>query len=222
MRQTSQESEDEEIDRRHKAGEEVSADDRLFEAEYVAKRAAANERKRVRDQADKDRFDDIRRQDVAGEEVSADDRLFEAEYVAKRAATNEYKIEWRKANQDRYEEIDRRHKAGKVLSKEDRLFRADYEAKLQQKRDADNERRRVRKQEADKDKYEEIDSRHKAGKVLSEDDRPTRKSDRTHRPPLFFVQVCFGLPCAVLESAMYLSSPPRKNCLQCHLPTLQV
>ena len=49
------------ISRQDAAGEEVSAENRLFEAEYVAKRDAANERKRVRDQANKERKEEIDR-----------------------------------------------------------------------------------------------------------------------------------------------------------------
>jgi len=120
----------EEIDRRHKAGKVLSEEDGLFHADYEAKRAATNERKRVRDQANKNKYEEIDRRHKAGKVLSEEDELFHADYEDKLQRNRDANNERYHANKNKYEEIDRRHKAGKVLSEEDKLFQAKHEDKF--------------------------------------------------------------------------------------------
>ena len=117
------------ISRQDAAGEEVSAENRLFEAEYVAKRDAANERERLRNQANKNKYEEIDgRIRVNPDSVSEEDRLFHAKYEADRAASNKNSREWRKANKDAVKERDRRRRKAKKERQEENDRRLESEA----------------------------------------------------------------------------------------------
>ncbi|EJK68417.1 hypothetical protein THAOC_10408, partial [Thalassiosira oceanica] len=152
------------ISRRHKAGKELTEEEKDFLAKYEAARAKDNERKSELYYANKARYDEIGSKDR--EELTEEEKDFLAKYEADRAKANEYGREWRSSNKARSEDIARRLAAREEVTKEEKDFLAKYEADPGPKA---NERK-LEWYYANKARYDEIGSKAREELTKEEED----------------------------------------------------